>query len=97
MKNKKNYRASFILDMRGCSEPIDAIFTKLRGIVTDFGGDIREFKALGQKTFERAVNKRYLSGEYVQIAFGADSSAPTAIREKLRLDKTINRVFIENC
>jgi small subunit ribosomal protein S6 len=83
--------------MRGYSEPIDTVFDKLKGVVADFGGDIREFKNLGQQTFARATNRKYLSGEYVQITFEGDSGVPAAIREKLRLDKTINRVFIESC
>jgi small subunit ribosomal protein S6 len=97
MKNRKIYRASFILDMRGGSESVDAISARLRNIVVDLGGDVKELKKLGQKTFERAVDKKYLCGEYVQIAFCAESSIPAAIREKLKLDRTVNRVFIENC
>jgi small subunit ribosomal protein S6 len=83
--------------MRGYSESVDAVVGKLTGVVTDFGGDIRELKNLGQQIFARAIDKKYPGGEYVQITFEADSSVPAAIREKLRLDKTINRVFIESC
>jgi ribosomal protein S6 len=83
--------------MRGYSEPIDTIFDKLKNVVTDFGGNIKEFKNLGQQVFARATDKKYLSGEYVQVAFEGDSSVPAAIMEKLRLDKTINRIFIESC
>ncbi|MDR0595746.1 MAG: 30S ribosomal protein S6 [Puniceicoccales bacterium] len=97
MTNKKNYRVSFILDMRGYSEPVDTIFAKLKNTVTDVGGIIKDFKPLGQKVFERAVDKKFPSGEYVQIYLEGDSGVPAAIRGKLRLDKTINRVFIENC
>jgi small subunit ribosomal protein S6 len=83
--------------MRGYTEPIDTIFAKLRDVVTGLGGNILDFKTLGQKVFERAVDKKYLAGEYVQITFETDPSVPAAIKEKLRLDKTINRIFIESC
>jgi small subunit ribosomal protein S6 len=76
---------------------METIFNKLSGIISDLGGEISDFKNLGQKTFEYAVDKKYLSGEYLQISFEADARAPASIREKLRLDKTINRVFIESC
>lgn len=97
MENKKNYKASFILDLRGYADSIDTIFDKLKNMIVDLGGEISEFKNLGQKEFERVVDKKYTSGAYVQILFSGLTSMPRAIKEKLKLDKTINRIFIENC
>jgi small subunit ribosomal protein S6 len=97
MKDRKNYRASFVLDMRSCPDSVDAISDKLREVIADLGGDVTEFKNLGQKTFERAIDKKYPCGEYLQFTFRAGPDVPAGIKEKLRLDKTVNRVFIESC
>ena len=97
MENKRNYRASFILDLRGYSDPMETIFDKLKNLISSLGGEINDFKDLGQREFQYAVDKKYTSGAYIQILFSALSNVPTAIKEKLKLDKTINRIFIEAC
>lgn len=95
MDNQRKYKASFILDLRGYSDPMETIFDKLKNIITDLGGEIEDFKNLGQKEFQYVVDRKYPSGAYVQILFSALASVPAAIKEKLKLDKTINRIFIE--
>ncbi|MDE6432538.1 MAG: 30S ribosomal protein S6 [Opitutales bacterium] len=97
MNNKRSYRASFILDLRGYSDPIETIFDKLKNIISGLGGEINDFKNLGQKEFQYAVDKKYTNGTYIQVLFSALSGVPAAIKEKLKLDKTINRIFIEVC
>lgn len=97
MDDKRNYRASFILDLRGYSDPMETIFDKLKNLISSLGGEISDFKDLGQREFQYAVDKKYTSGAYIQILFSALSNVPAAIKEKLKLDKTINRIFIEAC
>ncbi len=97
MEDKRNYRASFILDLRGYNDPLETIFDKLKNVISSLGGEINDFKNLGQKEFEYAVDRKYTSGMYVQLLFSALSNVPAAIKEKLKLDKTINRIFIEAC
>ncbi len=97
MENKRNYKASFILDLRGYGEPIETIFDKLKNVISNLGGEIIDFSSLGRKDFKYAVDKKYTSGMYIQILFSALASVPKAIKEKLKLDKTINRIFIEVC
>lgn len=76
---------------------METIFDKLKTLIGELGGEINDFKNLGQKEFQYAVDKKYTSGTYIQILFSALSNVPAAIKEKLKLDKTINRIFIEAC
>ena len=81
--------------MSGTSDSLDTISNKLRDIIVNLGGNIGELKNLGMKDFRRAVNKKFPAGEYVQIFFSSDTNVPAGIKEKLKLDKTVNRTFIE--
>ena len=48
-----------------------------------------------QKEFSRVVDRKFPSGLYVQFHFEGPVTAPTAFREKLRLDRTINRLLVQ--
>ncbi len=94
MENRK-YKASFILDMRNCTETIDDVTSKLQNVIVSLGGSVIDTKNLGQKSFEYVVDKKFPNGIYVQIDFESASGVPAALTEKLSLYKSVNRVFIE--
>jgi small subunit ribosomal protein S6 len=96
MRDKRKYVANFILDMRGCSDSVDAVIGKLSGVIGTLGGEVSSVENLGQKNFERVANRKVSSGIYIQIAFEGDPSVANGIKSKLRLDKTINRILIES-
>ena len=94
MENRK-YKASFILDMRSCTETIDDVISKLQSIIVGLGGSVMGTKNLGQKSFECVVDRKFPNGIYVQIDFESASSVPATVTEKLSLYKSVNRVLIE--
>jgi small subunit ribosomal protein S6 len=96
MNDEKEYAASFILDMRGCTETVDFIIQKLSRIIVDLGGQVSQVENLGQKNFERVANRKFSSGIYLKISFSGPSGVVEGIRSKLKLDKTINRILIES-
>ncbi|MDR0742058.1 MAG: 30S ribosomal protein S6 [Puniceicoccales bacterium] len=96
MSDIRKYTASFILDMRGCTDTVDTVVGRLSGIITDFGGKIAAVENLGQKNFERVVNKNFPSGIYVQFLFEGVPTIVEGIKSRLRLDKTINRILVES-
>ena len=49
MGEDRKYTASFILDMRGVSEPVDDIIKRLSGVVTELDGEVLGVENLGQK------------------------------------------------
>ncbi len=94
--NSKKYNATFILDTRGYEEPVETLIEKLKGVVESVGGKVESAENLGQKNFARVPNRKFPSGIFVSIKFEGDASSPAQITEKLRLDKTVNRLMIQN-
>lgn len=92
---QNNYRASVILDLRGYSEPAETVIAKLQDTIVAVQGKVTEVKNLGSKDFVRVTDRKNPNGTYVQIAFTAPASAPSAFRQKLRLDKTVKRILIQ--
>lgn len=95
MEEIREYTASFILDMRGNTDTVDAVKDRLVALISELGGQVSNVENLGQKDFERVADKKFSNGIYIQIMFSGNPSIPEGIRTKLQLDRTINRIFIE--
>ena len=96
MNTTKNYRVNFILDTRGYEQPVETLIERLKAAITSINGQIAKVENLGQKPFVRVKNRKFPSGIYVQIDFAGSTEAPVALREKLRLDKTVNRMLVQS-
>jgi ribosomal protein S6 len=46
--------------------------------------------------FARAADRRYTQGHYIEIYFEGAGDVPSALNEKLKLDKRVNRIFVES-
>lgn len=93
---RRSYRASLILDLRGSTEAPEAVIERLKEVLKSIDCKVTEAENLGQKEFSRAVDRKFLAGVYVQIHFEGPIGAPTAFREKLRLDRTIDRLLVQS-
>ena len=93
---RRSYRASFILDLRGSTEAPETVIERLKEVLKSIDCKVSEAENLGQKEFSRAVDRKFLSGLYVQIHFEGPVGSPTTFREKLRLDRTIDRLLIQS-
>ncbi|MDR2430175.1 MAG: 30S ribosomal protein S6 [Puniceicoccales bacterium] len=90
-----NYRATLILDLRGVTEPVENVLARLKDTLGAVGATATGEQSLGQKNFVRVTDRKNPGGIYVQLAFSAPPTAPSAFREKLRLDRTIKRLLIQ--
>ncbi len=93
---KRNYRATFILDNRGKEDSADQIIDGVKQDITALGGEVGVVENLGRKDFIRVTDKNFPSGIYVQVAFAAPATAPAALRERLRLNPSIYRTFVQS-
>lgn len=93
---KRNYKASFILDTRNYKEPVETLIERLTTTVEASEGEVDSVKNLGQKDFSRVTNKRFPSGIYLQINFKGSPSSPGILREKLKLDRHVDRLLVES-
>ena len=92
---KRQYRATMILDTRNYQDSIETLTENIKTKFIEVGANIEHINNLGQITFERAVDRKFPAGLYLQIGFSATSNVPDAIKSKFQLDHTINRILIE--
>jgi small subunit ribosomal protein S6 len=93
---KRNYRASFILDNRGKEDSIDQILEGVKKEITAVQGEVTAVESLGKKDFIRVTDRKFTSGAYVQVAFSAPAEAPAQLKERLRLNSSVYRTFVQS-
>ncbi len=90
----KKYQTTFILDTRGYNEPVETLVEKLKGIIESVGCKIEASENLGQKNFARATDRSFPAGIYVRFDYEGPTNSASVIREKLRLDRTVDRFIV---
>ena len=93
---KRNYRASFILDNRGKEESVEQLIEGVKKIIAEVSGEVSAVENVGRKDFIRVTDKKLTAAHYVQIKFSAPASTPAVLREKLRLNASVYRTFIQS-
>lgn len=93
---KRNYRASFILDNRGKEDSIEQIIDGVKEVIASVQGEVTGVENLGKKDFVRVTDRKMTSGAYVQIAFSGLATTPAQLKEKLRLNSSVYRTFIQS-
>ena len=93
---KRNYRASFILDNRGKEDTIDQILDGVKKEITALQGEVTAVENLGKKDFVRVTDRKFTAGAYVQVAFSAPADAPAQLKERLRLNSSVYRTFVQS-
>ena len=93
---KNKYKSTFILDLRKSEDDSAKVLADLNEILKSIGGEPTESEDLGVREFARAADHRFTQGHYVEIFFDAEGGVPAALKEKLKLDKRINRIFVES-
>lgn len=90
-----SYKATFILDLRESEDDAQKVLADLSDLIASIGGNATESEDLGLREFARAADKHYTQGHYLEVRFEGPGNLPADLKEKLRLDKRINRIFIE--
>jgi small subunit ribosomal protein S6 len=94
--DNRAYKATFLLDTRGYTNPVDTLVAKLRDAIIAVQGEVTQVENHGQREFMRPPEKAYPNGIFVSFVFTAPKTAPTALREKLRLDRNVNRLIVQS-
>ncbi|MDX2185423.1 MAG: 30S ribosomal protein S6 [Opitutaceae bacterium] len=93
--NKRNYRATFILDNRGKEDSIEQIIEGVKKDIAAVQGEISNIENLGKRDFIRVTDKKLTGGTYVQVAFAAPAQGPAQLKERLRLNNSVYRTFVQ--
>jgi ribosomal protein S6 len=90
------YKTTFILDLRESEDDSAKVMADLNELLKSIGGEPTDSEDLGMRDFARAADRRYTQGHYVEIYFDGVGNVPATLKEKLKLDKRINRIFVES-
>ena len=92
----RKYRASFILDNRGKEETIEQIVEGVKKDMVAVKCEVSAVDTIGKKDFVRVTDKKLTGAHYVQIKFSGPAEAPAQLRERLRLNQSVYRTFIQS-
>ena len=92
---KRNYRATFILDNRGKQETVDQIVDGVKKEIAAIQGDVTAVDNIGKKDFARVTDRKLTGAAYVHITFSAPPQGPSQLRERLRLNGSVYRTFVQ--
>lgn len=95
-QTKRNYRATFILDNRGKEDSIEQIIDGVKKDIAAINGEVTSVENLGKKDFARITDAKFPAGSYVQMAFSAPAEGPAQLRERLRLNNSVYRTFVQS-
>lgn len=91
----RNYRASFILDNRGSEDSIEKLIDGVKAEIAAVQGEVTAVENLGKRDFVRVTDRKLTGAAYVQVAFTGPASAPAALKERLRLNHSVYRTFVQ--
>jgi small subunit ribosomal protein S6 len=92
---KRNYRATFILDNRGKQETVDQIIDGVKKEIAAVHGDVTAVDNIGKRDFARVTDRKFTGASYVHINFSAPPEGPAQLRERLRLNGSVYRTFVQ--
>jgi small subunit ribosomal protein S6 len=93
---KRNYRATFILDNRGKEDSVEQLIEGVKTEIAAVQGEITHVENIGRKDFIRVTDPKLTSATYVQVAFSAPAAGPAQLKERLRLNHSVYRTFVES-
>ena len=93
--NTRNYRATFILDNRGQEDSIDQLLDSVKQEVAAVSGQVTAVENLGKRDFARVTNPKLTGATYVQMDFTAPATTPAQLHERLRLNHSVYRAYVQ--
>ena len=94
-QNKRNYKATFILDNRGKEDSVDQIIEGVKKEIAAVQGDVTAVENIGRREFVRKTDDKFPGGVYVQVNFSAPAGAPAQLHERLRLNDSVYRALVQ--
>lgn len=92
---KRNYLATFILDNRGNADSIEQIIEGVKKDIVAVQGEVTAVENIGKKDFVRITDKKLTGATYVHVNFSAPSEGPSQLKERLRLNHSVYRTFVQ--
>jgi len=95
-QTNRNYRATLIIDNRGEENSVEQIIDEVKNEISSLQGEISNVEDLGKRDFVRVTDRKLVGAPYVQITYSAPGNAPADLKERLRLNHHVYRIFIQS-
>ncbi|MDR1436261.1 MAG: 30S ribosomal protein S6 [Puniceicoccales bacterium] len=92
---KNNYKITVIFDTREQRESAADMLLRVKELMESLGASVISADNLGMKSFQRCAKRKFREGAYGSYSLSAKPSFGKALLERLRLDRTVNRTFVE--
>ena len=92
----REYKTTFILDLRDTEDDVAKVSADIKEILSSLGASVSESEDLGIKEFARAVDPNFKQAHYLEVYFSGSATVPQELKEKLHLDKRVNRIFVQS-
>jgi small subunit ribosomal protein S6 len=93
---QRPYLATFILDNRGKEETVEQLIDLVKTEIAAVSGTVTTVETVGRKDFARVTDPKFPAASYVQVKFSGPATAPSALKERLRLKHSIYRTLVES-
>lgn len=91
----RNYSATIVIDPRGSEGSTSEMIPRLTEVIVQSEGEVQKVQELGQHDFAYPTKKDFNRGTYLQFEISGTPETPSKIKEKLSLEKKVDRVLIE--
>jgi len=91
----RNYTATIVIDPSGSDGSSSEMIPKLTEIIGQSQGEVTKVQDLGQHDFAYPIKKNLPRGTFLQFDIKGHSSTPALIKDKLKLEKKVDRILIE--
>lgn len=95
-QNNRTYRATFILDNRGKEDSVEQMIEGVKQVITTLQGEVTTVENAGKRDFARVTDPKFTGAPYVQITFNGPATSPAQLKERLRLNSSVYRTFVES-
>ena len=92
---KNNYLATIVFDPKGSDGSTDEMIPKLSEIIVSVDGDVKKVENQGSHDFAYPQKGKLSTVVYLQFEISGDAEMPTRLKDKLRLEKKVDRVLVE--
>ena len=91
----RNYLATIVVDPRGAEGTNNEMIPKLSEAILQSEGEVLKVEEQGSIDFAYPQQKELVSGNFIQFEFKGSTNSPSLLREKLKLEKKVDRLIVE--
>lgn len=91
----RQYRITIILDTRGREESAEQLVEEVSKEIATLGIEIKASENIGRKEFSRTPDPKLTAGNYIQYQAEGPAETSTLLQNHFRLNKLVNRIFVE--